>query len=110
MEEGEYLATSYEKTMYRGAKETVFFLLPLGENEEPITDAEVPLWGYFGKRRRKKCNFPKSMDGCFAAWGGRKEPLRENRTGLCRCPRRGPRRGPRRDIGVELCPPAVLKA
>ena len=85
IKEGEYLATSCEKTMYRGAEKTVFFLLPLGENGEPITDTEVPLWGYYVQEKAKKCNFPKSIVVCFAGWEGRKEPLRENKAGLCSC-------------------------
>lgn len=62
MGKGEYLATSYGETMYRGAEKTVFFLLLLGEKGEPITDAEVPDGAICCKRRRKKCNCLKTMD------------------------------------------------
>ena len=72
MEEGEYLATSYEKTMYRGAEKTVFFLLPLGENEGPITDAEVPLWGYFVQEEAKKMQLSK-VDGWLFCRLGREK-------------------------------------
>ena len=33
--------------MFRGAEKTVFFLLSIGENREPTTDAEAPVWAYF---------------------------------------------------------------
>lgn len=93
------LATSYEETMYRGAEETVFFLLPLGENGEPITNVEGQLWGYFVQEEAKKTQLSK-VDGCLFCRLGR-----EKKTGQvcavvrrgwqqqfrCRCPRRGPR-------------------
>lgn len=102
MEEGEYLATSYEKTMYRGAAKTVFFLLPLGENGEPITNAEVPLWGYFVQEEAKKMQLSK-VDGCLFCRLEREKrtPSRkhyrlvqlfvEDGSIRRRCPRRGPR-------------------
>lgn len=82
MEKGEYLATSYGETMYRGAEKTVFFLLLLGEKGEPITDAEVPVWGYFLQEEAKKMQLSKD-DGCLICQLGKeKRPHRENRKGL----------------------------
>ena len=58
--------------MYRGAEKTVFFLLPLGENGEPITDAEVPLWGCFVQEEAKKMQLSK-VDSCLFCRLGREK-------------------------------------
>ena len=72
IKEGEYLATSCEKTMYRGAEKTVFLLLPLGENGEPITDTKVPLWGYYVQEKAKKMQLSK-VDSCLFCRLGREK-------------------------------------
>ena len=70
MEEGEYLATSYGKTMYRGAEETVFFLLLLGENGEPITNKQGTIMGLFCARGDEKMQLSK-VDRCLFCRLGR---------------------------------------
>ena len=72
IKEGEYLATSCEKTMYRGAEKTVFFLLPLGENGEPITELKYHYGAIMCKRRRKKRDLPK-VDSCLFCRLGREK-------------------------------------
>ena len=65
MVDGEYLATSYEKQMFRGAEEKVFFLLSIAENREPTTDAEAPVWVYFLQEEAQKPIFQNSRGVCF---------------------------------------------
>ena len=97
--------------------------------EKTRSQLQTPKYQYGAilcKRRRKKCNFLKTMDVCFPCWEERTEPHQENRKGLrtffvehrnsssagnvpVENPRRGPRRGPCRDTGVELCPSVILQ-
>ena len=78
---GDAFATSNKQQATKKRK-TVFFLLILGENGEPTTDFEVPVWGYFVQQEAKKMQFLKTMDVCFPCWEERKEPHWENRKGL----------------------------
>ena len=37
----------YATTVFRGNTKTILFLLPIDENGEPTTDAEIPTHGHF---------------------------------------------------------------
>ena len=44
---GQYLCRRYATTVFRGNSKTILFLLPIDENGEPTTDAEIPTHGHF---------------------------------------------------------------
>ena len=44
---GQYLCRRYATTVFRGNTKTILFLLPIDENGEPTTDAEIPTHGHF---------------------------------------------------------------
>ena len=68
--------------MFRGAEETVFFLLSIAENREPTTDARAPVWVYFLQEEAQKQMFQNSRGVCFPGWVRRKEPCREKPIGV----------------------------
>ena len=44
---GQYLCRRYATTVFRGNTKAILFLLPIDENGEPTTDAEIPTHGHF---------------------------------------------------------------
>jgi len=56
--------------MFRGAEKTVFFLLSIGENREPTTDAKRRCGSIFCKRSGAKTDLSK-FEGCLFSRLGR---------------------------------------
>ena len=50
LDPGEYIATRYATTTYRGSPRTILFLVPANENGEATTDVETPAFGHFLER------------------------------------------------------------
>ena len=44
---GEHICKRYARTLYRNRPRTILFLLPTGEDGEPTTDVEMPIYGCF---------------------------------------------------------------
>ena len=47
---GEYICQHFAHTTFRNNPRAILFLLPLGEDREPTTDEETPVWGHFLQR------------------------------------------------------------
>ena len=71
--------------MFRGAEKTVSFLLSIGENREPTTDAKRWCESIFWKRRPQKQIFQNSRGVCFPPWIGSKNPVEKNLQGPAFC-------------------------
>lgn len=48
--EGEYVCRHFAHTTFRNKPRTILFLQSLGEDREPTTDEETPVWGFFLQR------------------------------------------------------------
>ena len=68
---GDYICRRFATTTFRNAARTILFLLPLGEDGEPATDAETPTHGFF-------------LEKAVAELGGAEELEKRKKTLFCR--------------------------
>ena len=67
---GQYLCRRYATTVFRGNSKTILFILPIDENGEPTTDAEIPTHGHFLEKEIERVGVAtgSSTTNCLQSW------------------------------------------